>query len=56
VRLPHLPLLLSADRIQFPKTLKSLISPAPILERLSLTGERHWITEAVPETLFGGTV
>ena len=47
-------LLISANHYHLPKTLESLISPAPTLERLSLTGE-HQLTEAIPETLFGGT-
>ena len=47
-------LLISADQYQLTNTLESLTSPAPTLERLSLTGEPQ-LPEAIPGTLFGGT-
>ena len=47
-------LLISADQYQLTNTLESLISPAPTLERLSLTGEPQ-LPETIPGTLFGGT-
>ena len=50
-------LLFSADISQFPETLESLKSPAPTLERLSLTCDGHNYDpedDVVPETLFGG--
>ena len=54
---PHIcHFLFSADVYQFVETLQSLISPAPALERLSLTYQSpsHIELEAIPETLFGG--
>jgi hypothetical protein len=47
---------ISADDSQLLKTLEGLISPAPTLERLSLSRGGEWIflTLAVPESLFGG--
>ena len=49
-------LFFSADISQFPETLEGLISPAPTLERLSLTcdGQSRLAPQVVPETLFGG--
>ena len=46
----------SADIPQFPETLERLISPAPTLERLSLTcgGQDFPEYAVIPETLFGG--
>ena len=48
----------SADIPQFPETLERLISPAPTLERLSLTCGGQYFPEyaVIPETLFGGII
>ena len=55
-------LLFSADRPEFSETLNGLISPAPTLERLSLTCKDHTevlhsrliLHPVIPETLFSG--
>ena len=47
-------LVISANQYQLRNILGSLISPAPTLERLSLSGEPK-LPEALPGTLFGGT-
>jgi hypothetical protein len=50
-------LFISAKPQRLFNTLKGLVSPAPTLESLSLSNaeEQTYITDLVPETLFGGT-
>ncbi|KAF8257754.1 hypothetical protein EI94DRAFT_1757048 [Lactarius quietus] len=48
-------LLISANIRHLRDTLSSLVSPAPTLERLSLSSKEHRVQVAIPETLFGGT-
>jgi hypothetical protein len=47
-------LLISANRQSLHKALEGLVSPAPTLESLSLSGERKQPRTVVPATLFGG--
>jgi hypothetical protein len=51
-RIRHL--LISAKPQYLRKSLDGLVSPAPTLNRLSLSSERKWPRVVVPETLFGG--
>ena len=44
-----------AKRRDLCKIFESLTSPAPALERLSLSSKGHELKAAIPETLFGGT-
>jgi hypothetical protein len=52
-RIRHLGI--SATHLHLSRTLEGLVSPAPILEYLSLTCEKHWPrTSSLPVTLFSG--